>query len=117
MESPFGGMLAMFGGEAALEPLKPNFEAKFQEIIDILNNSSIDKTNITDQMLNQVNELIDKRLDELTPIMVKANYSRNDSITSWLASCLGRYFWCGYRINQHFNLESKPKLAPVISDW
>ena len=72
VESPFGGMLAMFGGEAALEPLKPNFEAKFQEIIDdILNNGAIDRSNVTDQMLNQVNELIDKRLDELTPIMVK----------------------------------------------
>ncbi len=33
INSPFGGMLEMFGGEDALTPLRPQFEAKFKEII------------------------------------------------------------------------------------
>ena len=44
MNSPFGGMLGMFGGEQALEPLKPQFEAKFKEIIvHILTNPQLFK--------------------------------------------------------------------------
>ena len=72
VESPFGGMLAMFGGEAALEPLKPNFEQKFQEIIDdILSSNDFGNGETSSQILEQVNYLIEQRLDELTPVMVK----------------------------------------------
>lgn len=77
MESSFGGMLGMFGGEAALEPLKPQFHAKFQEIIrDILKNddfiNNLVSTSENSQGLsNQVESMVEARLDELTPKMVK----------------------------------------------
>ena len=39
MDSSFGGMIGMFGGPEALDPLRPNFESKFKEIItDLFNN-------------------------------------------------------------------------------
>lgn len=77
MESSFGGMLAMFGGAAALEPLKPQFEVKFKEIIgemladenfiSKLTTSSESNTSLSDS----VEEMVDGRLNELTPKMVK----------------------------------------------
>jgi uncharacterized membrane protein YheB (UPF0754 family) len=77
MESSFGGMLGMFGGEAALEPLKPQFHAKFQEIIsDILSNEDFIKNLVNTSESNsglssQIESMVDSRLDELTPKMVK----------------------------------------------
>ena len=77
MQSSFGGMLGMFGGEPALEPLKPLFQEKFQEIIrDILNDknfiSNLTKSSEsnTDLSLN-IEGMVDARLNELTPKMVK----------------------------------------------
>ena len=83
IESPFGNMLGMFGGEAALEPLKPQFEAKFKEIItEMLNDENFIK-NLTKKsesttsdskenpLIAKVTELVDLRLNELTPAMVK----------------------------------------------
>jgi len=77
IESPFGGMLGMFGGEQALEPLKPGFEAKFKEsIIEIINDEnfikSITKNSTGDSSFSSsVENMVDQRLDELTPKMVK----------------------------------------------
>jgi uncharacterized membrane protein YheB (UPF0754 family) len=77
IESPFGGMLGMLGGEQALDPLKPQFEAKFKEIIhDLLNDENFIK-NLTarsetdNSLLNNVQKIVDQRLEELTPKMVK----------------------------------------------
>ena len=77
IESPFGNMLGMFGGEAALEPLKPQFEGKFKEIIkDLIEDENFIK-NLTqgseedNLLLANVKEIVDQRLDELTPTMVK----------------------------------------------
>jgi len=76
-ESSFGGMLAMFGGEEALEPLRPHFEVKFKEsiseiigdekFIDSLMKGSEGNSSLSDS----VSEIVNARLDELTPLMVK----------------------------------------------
>lgn len=77
LESPFGGMLGMLGGEQALDPLRPQFESKFKEIIhDLLNDENFIK-NLTarsetdNSLLSNVQEIVDQRLEELTPKMVK----------------------------------------------
>ena len=79
IESPFGGMLGMLGGEQALEPLKPAFEVKFKEEISLmindenfikqlsLGNSSTSPSSLGDK----VKEIVNGRLAELTPEMVK----------------------------------------------
>ncbi len=80
MESSFGGMLGMFGGEQALAPLKEPFTSKMQSsIIKIVNTdsfqqtlkSSINNSNISDDIYDKIGSVVDKRLDELTPKMVK----------------------------------------------
>lgn len=77
IESPFGGMLGMFGGEQALEPLKPQFEEKFKEIIKELLNDEIfmkslmKKSSEDSHMMDNVQNIVDQRLNELTPQMVK----------------------------------------------
>ena len=77
INSPFGGMLGMFGGEQALEPLKPQFEAKFKEIIiHLLTNEQLFKKLLPagegeGEFESKVKSIVDSRLDELTPSMVK----------------------------------------------
>jgi hypothetical protein len=77
VESPFGGMLGMMGGEAALDPLKPIFEIKFNEIIHDMFNDDNFIQNITKNsgsstgMGESIESMVDARLDELTPKMVK----------------------------------------------
>jgi uncharacterized membrane protein YheB (UPF0754 family) len=77
MESPFGSMIGMFGGPAALDGLKPQFEIKFKEIIsDIIRDENF-ISNLTSKSESQggifesIEELVDGRLNELTPKMVK----------------------------------------------
>ncbi len=80
LESPFGGMLGMFGGEAALEPLKEPFINKLQNsLVEISKNDSFQQalheslgnSNISDDIYEKVSLIVNKRLDELTPKMVK----------------------------------------------
>jgi uncharacterized membrane protein YheB (UPF0754 family) len=77
IESPFGGMLGMLGGEQALEPLRPQFEGKFREIIcDLLSDEKFiqsfsAKSEGDHSLMNSVQKIVDERLDELTPKMVK----------------------------------------------
>lgn len=77
IESPFGGMLNMFGGERALEPLKPQFEVKFKEVIhDLINdekflNSFTKSSEENNGLIDNVKHIVDQRLNELTPQMVK----------------------------------------------
>ncbi|PCI67327.1 MAG: DUF445 domain-containing protein [Gammaproteobacteria bacterium] len=80
MDSSFGGMLSMFGGEEALHPLREPFienmkvslvemtqSEKFKELLaDELGNSES-----SDEIQTKITEIIDQRLDELTPQMVK----------------------------------------------
>jgi uncharacterized membrane protein YheB (UPF0754 family) len=80
MESSFGSMLSMFGGEVALDPLKEPFIVKIKTSMksivatDYFQNSlkkilSTDK--ISDDINNKINTIVNARLEELTPKMVK----------------------------------------------
>ena len=80
MESSFGGMLGMFGGEAALDPLKEPFTLKLQNaIVTISKNESfqealhesISTKDVSNDIYEKVSDIVNKRLDELTPKMVK----------------------------------------------
>ena len=80
MESSFGGMLGMFGGEKALHSLKDPFTCKLKSaVITMVNSQAFNATllqhmqssSLTDDMLCSIEKVIDARLDELTPQMVK----------------------------------------------
>ena len=80
MESSFGGMLQMMGGEEALVPLKEPFTLKMKQTLNEMVESdrfkaaleqSLDAHKIGEDIINKVEIVIDKRLDELTPQMVK----------------------------------------------
>ncbi len=80
MESSFGGMLGMFGGESALEGLKEPFSNKMKSaVIKIVNSSAFNETmqnhlqssSLNEDMLSSIESVIDSRLNELTPELVK----------------------------------------------
>ena len=80
MESSFGGMLGMFGGESALDALREPFSNKMKSaVIKIVNSDTFNATltshmqssSLNDDMLASIESVIDSRLDELTPQMVK----------------------------------------------
>ena len=72
--SPMGSMLGMLGGKKALEPLKEPVTLKLQEIMlemkDTASAASEEKT-LTSSLLFRVEQIVDQRLDELTPVQVK----------------------------------------------
>ena len=69
--SSMGSLLAMLGGKKALLPLKEPITLKLQEIIwEMKESKTVDKK-LTSSLLNQVEQIIDQRLDELTPAHVK----------------------------------------------
>jgi len=79
-ESSFGGMLAMFGGNEALMPLKGSFIEKMRgSLIEIsasdnfneLVRDELEQPEVMGSMRDKVEDIINKRLDELTPKMVK----------------------------------------------
>lgn len=78
--SQFGGMLSMFGGTEALEPLKQPFVEKMQQaVVDISQSESVKKAikqqfetpAMLDEITANIENIIDQRLNELTPKMVK----------------------------------------------
>jgi len=80
MESQFGGMLGMFGGESALDALREPFSLKMKAaVIKIVNSNAFNDTlashmqssSLNDDMLKSIENVIDTRLEELTPQMVK----------------------------------------------
>jgi len=80
MESPLGGMLGMFGGVAALDGLKEPFVLKMKDsVANIVKSNEFTQTlqeqlqnsSLTSDMLGSIENVIDKRLDILTPTMVK----------------------------------------------
>jgi len=80
MESSFGGMLGMFGGAGALEGLRAPFSEKLKDAILEISESdvfqqkiaqSIQNSSLSDDMLITIEQMIDVRLNELTPQMVK----------------------------------------------
>lgn len=73
LESSLGGMLSMFGGREALNPLKEPITARLKNIINdlIINKDKINDNNFTSSLIKQVEKIIDDRLIGLTPQMVK----------------------------------------------
>jgi len=80
MESKFGGAIQMFGGEEALEGLREPFGRKLKSAVSSIVSSDtfkaqldhhIQNSALSDDMIDSVESLITKRLDELTPRMVK----------------------------------------------
>ena len=80
MQSSFGGMLGMFGGEAALEPLREPLTKKlqasiikisqsdaFQEVV----NEALKSEDLSKDVYEKLSKIVNTRLDELTPKMVK----------------------------------------------
>lgn len=79
-KSSFGSMLAMFGGTEALMPLKDPFIEKMKgSMIDITESQAfsellreqLEQPSVIADMQDKVSEIIDIRLAELTPKMVK----------------------------------------------
>ena len=80
MESSFGAMLQMMGGEEALVPLKEPFTEKMKLTLTEMVESDrfkaaleqgLDAHKIGEDIIGKVETVIDKRLDELTPQLVK----------------------------------------------
>ena len=80
MESKFGGAIAMFGGEEALEALRDPFSRKLKSAVSSIVSSDtfkaqldhhIQNSALSDDMISSVEDLITRRLEELTPKMVK----------------------------------------------
>ncbi|WED23546.1 DUF445 domain-containing protein [Vibrio sp. JC009] len=78
--SSFGGMLAMFGGTEALQPLKQPFVEKMKESVADISQSDNVKEAIKQQLeqpkmmteiQDNIENIIDQRLNELTPKLVK----------------------------------------------
>ncbi|MDA7881908.1 DUF445 domain-containing protein [Akkermansiaceae bacterium] len=80
MESKFGATLAMFGGAAALDPIKPDFIKKMRSAVkDIVSSDDFQQKlqgllsggGDHHELLERVNVIVEKRLEELTPQLVK----------------------------------------------
>ena len=80
MESSFGSMLGMFGGQDALTPLKEPFiinmkksliemtqQAEFQQLL----RDELERPEIMSDIRGQVESIVESRLSELTPQLVK----------------------------------------------
>jgi len=80
MESSFGNMLGMFGGVAALDPLKEPFELKMKSSINTIVHTddfqkliqeTLKNSDISEDMSKKIDSVVLARLDELNPKMVK----------------------------------------------
>ena len=77
VESPMGNMLKMVGGRAALEPLKEPIIVKLKSVVsELASTPAADQEgkqggDFTGALIAQVEKIIDARLAELTPQMVK----------------------------------------------
>ncbi len=80
LESSFGSMLGMFGGEDALKPLKePFLESMQSSLIEITREESfqallmeeLEQPDVMSEIQQQIGVIVEKRLDELTPQLVK----------------------------------------------
>jgi len=80
MESKFGQMLQMFGGEEALEPLRESFGNKLKSAVAGIVSSEafmrqmqhhIRHSTLSSDLMEQIERIVARRLDELSPAMVK----------------------------------------------
>lgn len=78
--SSFGGMLAMVGGSEALQPMRAPFIEKMKlsiqdiaqsEQFNTLLRQELEQPDIISSMRDKVSDIIEKRLNELTPQLVK----------------------------------------------
>jgi len=78
--SSFGSMLAMVGGVEALDPLKEPFCKKIRHTLVEMTESEafieaihegLNAQQISGDLVNDIEEIVEKRLNELTPDMVK----------------------------------------------
>ncbi|WCE32238.1 DUF445 domain-containing protein [Vibrio sp. SCSIO 43137] len=78
--SSFGGMIDMFGGRDALQPLKAPFVEKMKEsVVDISQSDNVkealkqqlEQPKMMEEIQQNIEEIIDQRLSELTPKLVK----------------------------------------------
>lgn len=79
-QSSFGGMLAMVGGTEALQPMREPFIEKMRaSVVDISQSEEfnhilreeLEQPNVMAGMREKVSDIIEKRLNELTPQLVK----------------------------------------------
>lgn len=75
-KSTFGGMLDMFGGKNALEPLREPFKAEMEkQVTDIITNidiaSVLQKETDFDSFRSKIDTMVNARLNELSPQHVK----------------------------------------------
>lgn len=80
MESSFGGMLGMFGGQAALIPLKEPFIINMKQSLIATSQSDgflellrdeFEQPDVMTDIRAKVSDIIEQRLEELTPQLVK----------------------------------------------
>ncbi len=80
MESKLGQMLQMFGGEEALEPLRETFGRKLKSAVAGIVSSEafavqmqhhLTHSSLSRDMMIQIERIVTRRLDELSPSMVK----------------------------------------------
>ncbi len=80
LNSPLGGMLAMFGGAQALQPMKEPFKAKMRatltevaasENFQIAVRTRLSNRDSAEVIIEHVGQIVERRLDELTPQVVK----------------------------------------------
>ena len=80
MGSSFGGMLGMVGGASAIEPLRPKFKEQMaKHLLNTVQSEAFQKAFAThmktmassDAFLEKIDHIVQARLDELTPEMVK----------------------------------------------
>ena len=80
MESKFGGAISMFGGEEALDGLREPFSHKLKSAVSSIVSSEafkaqldhhIQNSALSEDLIASVEQLITRRLEELTPRMVK----------------------------------------------
>jgi len=80
MESKFGSAISMFGGEEALDGLREPFSRKLKSAVSSIVSSEtfkaqldhhIQNSALSEDMIASVESLITRRLEELTPKMVK----------------------------------------------
>jgi len=78
--SPLGGMLGMVGGAAALEPVRQPFTVRIHATIHEVTKSepflaaledAVLPSHMGAEMVRKIENIVDQRLDELTPDMVK----------------------------------------------
>lgn len=80
LDSKIGSILSFIGGNSALNKIKPSLERKlkktaygivtsksFKEQV----NNYIEKASFSDDLINKVEALVDDRLNELSPLMIK----------------------------------------------